>query len=498
MPQVFKVIGCPGAGKTTYLLDRVEEELSNGISSERIGYFSFTRKAAEEAKARAIKRFPHLHAGKDFPFFRTLHSLAFHVLGIKKPDVMQMSHYEDFSKMTGIEVGKITDEGEWVKTENPVLNAINLARLWNRDLRQYYNESELDIEWHHFEYVERAFRPFKQQHGLLDFTDMLIQAALQPELLPKLDVVIVDEAQDLSHLQWQLVHALIKTSDRAYVASDTDQALYMWAGADIDSLFALDGQNVYLEQSWRVPAKIHRIADYVVKRIQRRFDKKWYPRDYEGEVHTYTSFEHVPVHEGEWLCLAATNYMLDPIAMNLKSRGLLFERGGYPSVSEPILNAVYGWERLRKGHGVPGHIVAHVYQYMSSENIDKGMRTFKGDKESLFKLEDLENNFGLHTREPWFEALGKISHDKVEYIRAMIRRGTKFSRKPNITLSTIHGAKGGEADHVMLMLDISARFAKEYALRGDAIERMLYVALTRSKKTLHLVLPKNQDLSFKI
>jgi DNA helicase-2/ATP-dependent DNA helicase PcrA len=495
MPHVYKILGCPGAGKTTYLLNRVEEELANGVEPQRIGYFSFTRKAADEARDRAILKFPGLNAKSDFPYFRTLHSLAFKVLGARKGDVMQPEHYAKFSELTGIEVGDVVDDYGTVKTENPIINAINMARLAGEDLRAYYNKSDLDIEWHHFEYVDRALRHFKDSHNLIDFTDMLNDACDRPELLPELDVVIVDEAQDLSRMQWKLVHLLIKRSARAYVASDADQALYLWAGADIDSLFALEGETIVLEQSWRVPAAIHRLADSVVRRIRQRFEKKWLPRDYEGEVHTYASAEHVPLHEGEWLVLASSNYLLKPIAENLRSRGLLYEKSGYSSVPETVLNAVYGWERLRAGKAVPADQVACVYRMLPTTAVKTGHRTFKGDPDSLFKMDDLRNNFGLTVDPvPWFEALTKIGDDRVQYIRAMVRRGTKFSRKPQIILSTIHGAKGGEADHVMLMLDLTTKFINDR--EPDDVLRMLYVALTRSKKTLHLVLPKDQNKAF--
>lgn len=497
MPHVYKVLGCPGAGKTTYLLNRVQDELASGVPPQKIGYFSFTRKAADEARDRALLKFPHLNAKSDFPWFRTLHSLAFKVLGARKGDVMQPEHYLEFSKLTGIEIGSVVDDYGTVKTDNPIVNAINMARLAGEDLRVHYNKSDLEIEWHHFEYVDRALRHFKVSHNLIDFTDMLNDACDRPELMPELDVVIVDEAQDLSRMQWKLVHLLLSKCQRGYVASDADQALYLWAGADIDSLFSLEGETVVLEQSWRVPAAIHRLADSVVRRIRHRFEKKWLPRDYEGEVHTYASYEHVPVHEGEWLILASSNYLLGPIADNLRSRGLLYQKNNYSSIPETVLNAVYGWERLRAGKGVSADQVASVYRHLPTTALKAGHKTFKGDPESLFKMEDLTANFGLLAEpKPWFEALTKIGDDRVQYIRAMIRRGTKFSRKPQITLSTIHGAKGGEADNVMLLLDLTPKFMNDR--EPDDILRMLYVALTRSKKTLHLVLPKDQNKAFLI
>jgi superfamily I DNA/RNA helicase len=53
MTIVNKIFGPPGSGKTTYLLNLVEQELTNGTAPNQIGYFAFTRKAATEAKDRA-------------------------------------------------------------------------------------------------------------------------------------------------------------------------------------------------------------------------------------------------------------------------------------------------------------------------------------------------------------------------------------------------------------------------------------------------------------
>lgn len=49
------ILGPPGTGKTTTLLNLVEQELAKGTPPDRIGFFAFTKKAAVEAKERAIK-----------------------------------------------------------------------------------------------------------------------------------------------------------------------------------------------------------------------------------------------------------------------------------------------------------------------------------------------------------------------------------------------------------------------------------------------------------
>ena len=80
------IFGPPGTGKTTKLISIVQEEIKNGTPPENIGFVSFSRKAAEEAKTRTIEK---LGISDDrLVWFRTLHSLAFQWLGISTKDVL--------------------------------------------------------------------------------------------------------------------------------------------------------------------------------------------------------------------------------------------------------------------------------------------------------------------------------------------------------------------------------------------------------------------------
>lgn len=499
MSERTKVFGPPGSGKTTHLLNVIEKELDSGVSSHRIGVFAFTRKAANEARDRAIEKFPHLNPKQDFPFFRTLHSLAFYCLGMSPKDMMGAENYAEFAKDAGLDL-RVTqgDEDFIVQTDHPILNEINLARIKGLDLHTHYNQSSMDIEWYHFELVERAYRHYKTAKGLYDFTDLLEMMGQRTDDLPRLDVVIVDEAQDLSRLQWNLVIALANRCDRFYLAGDDDQAVYTWAGADVDSFLNFPAKMEFLTQSHRVPLAVHSYASKIVNRIRQRQEKTWAPKAETGSVHLYDRFYNVDITKGEWLIMAATNYMLNDIHAWVKSQGLLFERQGQRSLPEKVIEAVVCWERLRAGKEITLSQVKTVYSFMDASCIARGHRTMsKGDPEKLYSMETLTTDHGLGVTAIWHEVLTKIGEGKVQYLIAILRRGAKLS-KPTIRLSTIHGAKGGEADNVLLLTDLSPKFAAEYNTNSDNMHRLFYVGVTRAKKSLHLILPKDASKGFRL
>lgn len=500
MTKINKVFGPPGAGKTTFLLNKVEEELAAGVSSRKIGYFSFTRKAANEARDRAIAKFPQLQAKTDFPYFRTLHSLAFQCLAIKSEDIMTAEHYREFAKQTGIEL-KVSaeDDVDMARADNPILNEINIARIKGLDLKRHYNQSNLSIEWHHFEYIERSYRHYKSARNLLDFTDMLERIVEQPHNLPELDVLIIDEAQDLSRLQWRMVEELTLRSKRVWVAGDDDQAIFTWAGADVKSFLSFAGDVQVLEQSYRVPATVHRLANQIIQRVKERQPKEWKAREFEGTVRSYAKFEDVPIDNGQWLIMATTNYMLNPIGEWLKSNGVLFERNGVMSIAPSIIRAVQDWERLRRGESIGYENVKALYRLLGTEAVARGHKTFKtGDPDALYCMAELKEHFGLQTDVIWHEALEKLSDDKKTYLVALLRRGTKLSEASRIRLSTIHAAKGGEADNVLLLMDLSPKFSLEASKDSDESNRLFYVGITRAKQSLHLVLPKKIEKGFHV
>tara|TARA_R110001592_G_scaffold10298_1_gene53686 strand:- start:999 stop:2516 length:1518 start_codon:yes stop_codon:yes gene_type:complete len=494
---MYRIFGPPGTGKTTTLLNMVDEALESGTHPHRIAFLAFTRKAANEAKERAAERFS-LDPKTDLIHFRTIHSLALNMSDIRPEQVMQEAHFRELSLSIGVSLGGSKssnfddDLPSVVASSDPILGLINLARLRKVPLREQYNVSNLEADWNLVSYVDNCLRKYKKSMGIYDFTDMLDDFVKGASYFcPEFDLCFLDEAQDLSPLQWDMAHALDEKSRRMYCAGDDDQAIYRWAGADVDHFINLPGGSETLSQSYRVPQSVHKLAESVVQRISRRFPKKYEPKPEMGSVTRINTITALDMSEGSWLILSQAGYQLQPVARDLKSSGYLFEYRGHRSISEKLSHSVNGWEQLRQGFEVSGEVARKIYSFMSTGNrVARGFKKLTGlEDNDLVSMDALIDQYGLKADGSmiWSEAMDKLPDVDRAYITALLRRGEKFNGVPRIIASTIHGSKGGEADNVVLFTDLSPAAEQEMRVNPQDMHRVFYVAITRSKSNLYII-----------
>jgi len=476
----YKVVGPPGTGKTRRLLNEVQRYVKKGTPLKRIGYFAFTRKAAGEARDRFLKIKTEL-TKKDIKYFQTLHSLAFNRLGLKEENVMQDLNYKAIGDTCGIQIKYASYEiNNWngiFSSDSEYLGLINLARVKQISVLEQLdlNEHLSKIERDKLENIASEIDSYKKTYNLIDFTDM-IQKFLDVNDTPEFDVIFVDEAQDLSLIQWAMINKIEKdTGCDVWVAGDDDQAIFGWAGADVDSFINYDAEEIPLTKSERVPSIIQQTALDVINRIQdNRIDKEYFPKSETGEILERYKLPDIDMSTGDWLILTRTKSLLKPIPAYLKKKGLFFESVQGNSVGKSLYEDIQHWSKLQKKITIPDIQLQRVKERI------------KGPMNLSLK---------------WYDAFNNVSESQITYMRLLLLNNEDPTKKARIKVSTIHGAKGGEATNVVLFLNHTSntiKGAKKSTAKQDEEYRVWYVGITRTMKNLYLVRSPNKSKEFKI
>tara|TARA_R110000824_G_scaffold127293_2_gene287398 strand:- start:7359 stop:8879 length:1521 start_codon:yes stop_codon:yes gene_type:complete len=492
------VLGPPGTGKTTKLLNLVEFYLNSGVAPDRIGYFAFTRRAALEAVERASLKFNLVK--KELPYFRTLHSLAFLQAGLMPSQIMSSGKYQEIAEW--LKIGRFYSDP--AADQEPYkdfgygdkfLEIINISRILQQPLKQVYNESTVPLktDWARVDYVNRGMKHWKNSYGMYDYTDML-EIFVERKLSPNLEIVFIDEAQDLSPLQWKMVDQLQEKCKEIYIAGDDDQAIFRYAGADVQKFISLKGKTTILNQSYRIPSSHHELSQKIIKKVMGRIPKKFQPRNEKGSIVWNRHSEEVDMAEKDWLLLSRTTRGAQEIEKEVRKRGHLYTYNGSKSIDSKILEAVRCWESLREGGMLTADEVRSVYkQMMLHTEVAYGYKTMPNGKESTFySMQDLIQNHGLLHQKPWNEGMSKIPDNDRTYIKACLKKGESLTKTPRIRISTIHSAKGSQATNVMLLTDIVKRpysMWRKNTFNDDDEARVFYVGLTRAIEKLHLIHP---------
>jgi DNA helicase-2/ATP-dependent DNA helicase PcrA len=297
-----------------------------------------------------------------------------------------------------------------------------------------------------------------------------------------------------------MVKQIWQNVDKTYIAGDDDQAIFKWAGADVDHFIALKSEvdNIKtLDQSYRIPGgPIHELSQRIISKVQNRFDKNYQPRAEEGILCRYSDVTQVDMSEGNWLVLASANHFLDDIKELCELRGWYYQYKGSNSIKLKLLLALQNWETWRKGGTLTNIEIKNIYEYLGA-NVAEGFRTGKLFKsEEKYTLQQCKDKYGLLTDKVWYESFEGLDTITENYIRNMRANGERINKNPRIIMSTIHGAKGGEAQKVLILQDLTNAALETFQNDPDELHRLFYTGTTRTKKELHIVDPKNFDRAY--
>ena len=479
MNQVTKIYGPPGTGKTEKLIRRAMAYIRVGTPIKSIGYFAFTRKAANEAKDRMLLKNPQ-YKKKELHYFQTLHSLAFHGLGLKEENVMQDYHYNDLGKILSIRVNakRDFDSSPYLSCDNEYFQVILKAKEKGISAWDEYctGEHSSNVKPDLLKHIEVNYRKYKKNNNLIDFSDMIKKFTAQPELCPKFTTVFIDEAQDLSPIQWELYDMLKRNSENVYLAGDDDQAIYGWAGADVDRFIKEPAKEKVLSKSRRIPRAVQEISEVITERIQGlRAVKNYRSRNEEGLCSKINSLDNIDLHKGQWLILTRTLSRAQEICNLLKVKGLYYENKNRKSYNTKLYKSIINHTKWLNGENISEPDIEDIKEYMGNRELKKDLK--------------------------WYECFDFAPADEKIYIRLLLSNHEKLSDEARVKVSTIHAAKGGECENVILVLDNAKKIREATSnsvIKRDEEHRVWYVGCTRAKRNLYLMRAKIERKGYQL
>ena len=476
MKKPIKIYGPPGTGKTFRLIRRVNAYVRTGTPYHKIGYFAFTKKAAKEARERiGVDE-------KQVPYFQTLHAFCFHLLNLNESDIMQPHHYEALGKKLNIRVNfndKYNDEQtHFLTCNNPYFQMIQ--RSINKDipLREEFNLNEHDRKdidsWDTLKHIHINLQEYKTKMHLLDFND-LVKKVVNSKKFPKLKAIFIDEAQDLSPLQWQLYDKLKENCDDIYLAGDDDQAIFAWAGADVNKFIKEPANERVLRYSRRVSRAVQEQSQIAVSKIAGiRKHKEYLPRAQEGFASHINNLGQIDLTKGKWLILTRTKSNLLDIMKELKSKNIYYQSNKGKSFNVGIYNGAMAYTKWIREGKLEEKEINDVREYIPSGNWNP------------------EKN--------WYDIF-VADQKEILYIRNIISGGEILSENARVWVSTIHAAKGGEEDNVIPSLHQGSKVQKSIRLsvdKQDEEHRVWYVGITRARNNLYKLKAKKKIKEYQL
>ncbi len=282
------VIAGPGSGKTRVITYRIAALIDSGINPHSICAITFTNKAAEQMRQRAVKLGASAGA-----HISTFHSLCVRILrryanrsGIRA----NFSIYDNADQKrcvkraiadcdlntTDFSPARMLDAISTLK--NKLLDADTFAQQAD----DYFSKTLAKI------YVR--YQHILKENNALDFDDLLMDAAVLLENCPDVrsqlsnhfKFLLIDEYQDTNHAQYRLAKALVSQHNNICATGDPDQSIYRWRGADIRNILAFehdwpDAAVVKLEENFRSTPNILTVADNLISQNENRKQKKLIP-----------------------------------------------------------------------------------------------------------------------------------------------------------------------------------------------------------------------------
>lgn len=498
-----KLFGPPGSGKTSRLIRIISE---SGVPLKKIAYCTFGRHALEDMIKRMNQKGIQ---DSDMPYFKTLHSMNFSLLGIRKEQVANEKKLKDFCKEKGY-VMSICKKDILKDDPYSLLNSFDKEDTLDD---KFYKQMQKDrSDRRPFDYIHPRFQTmaglymrFKhnymdwlRENDYIDFIGM-IEEGIKRNVCPNVDLLCVDEWQDLNTIQIEQVQMWMTQIPTSFHAGDDDQCIYEFAGSDPYAFLNLKCDNeTVLQETFRLPKDVLSLSLEVINRNKNRKVKDVHTNKDEGGIYLKTlenackMLQMLPREESV-VFLVRNNFIVNQLWSDLADQGVPI--GGYAKERSAVKLMQRGYNENTFRYEEMDALLSPIFptvRYFLHGSKSRIKKSLINMPEKGYTRDDL-SRMGL-TQNFFDDLLAKncsylnIQENKLLYINRLFEK-YGYNPKP-VQITTIHKFKGMEADTIVLVPDITKACADNemaHAFNMDAVEserRNWYVAITRAAKRL--------------
>ena len=547
--NVTQLVGSPGSGKTTKLLEFTEREAEkHGTDYSDLMFLTFSKSAREEAIQRIRDVYPSVELSDLQKRVKTVHGAALSAcLIVGEIDLRSWNNTDEPGQLiitenrgSGLELFswffetnfptirydesendpiKELEEGDAsdMPTGNKAIGVYNYLKSKNWPLSEYHRAPfDLELDPSTTMDVLEGWEEYKDRHDLMQHDDY-VELALKRHCTPPTEVLIIDEFQDLSPLQTALYEQWRDSGhiDRVYIAGDANQAIYGFRGAEPNYFKRTSvDEVVHHEQSKRCPEAvidaavpiISSMPEHDVSRVEAWRDGGRVQHVNADGAHELSALveqglRNLPDPDNDELyLLARTNRQAAKIAYGLREGGIpyfdLKPHGSLRRWKHPLPMILSALQAVDEGRHLPIPVATALLNSLSpaEERREAQERAAEEKLSASTRIRGpviTEDEYAT-----WFPDIQRardlvpqlsVKDWQHELIKGALRNGATHHPQ-QVRVGTIHAAKGLESPHVYLFPAYSHKQLERFENGAEAEERRLfYVGMTRASEQIDIV-----------
>lgn len=284
------VLAVPGAGKTTVLIHRTANLILNhNVGPESILSITFSKASARDMEDRFKKLYGDI---SPVPVrFSTIHSFSYSL--IREYAYKNRIRYtlledenKDLNKFNLLKKIYFSINKDYITEEKleSLLNSIGYIKNMLISPEDFLTNNKIEIK--NFEDIFTIYENYKKSNNLLDFDDMLTLALdilkkdkhLLEKYRNRYEYIQVDEGQDTSKVQLEIIKTLAHPKNNLFIVADDDQSIYSFRGAYPKGLLEFnkiyrDGKLFYMERNYRSSKNIVSVCNKFIRKNKLRYNK---------------------------------------------------------------------------------------------------------------------------------------------------------------------------------------------------------------------------------